>query len=194
MAKCRKCGKSGLFLRIDRRGLCSDCAEQRRNELYKLCNNPDHALVLNPSRNLTDQAVAEMVQSTVSNALRILRDCARIVESTANTETFYSRFDLLRHQLDYLGRFEKTDPTIFSQDRPSDIAPHFAAAASDAEVKMWKRKFDSVVEKIVDYKTDKGKQNAINKFSEEIALYESRMSPAAKESAAQLKNQLKKYL
>lgn len=66
MAKCLKCGKRGLFLKINDKGLCANCeseeiAEARAQYLKKLedklkkewdslCNLPKHRITLNPDK------------------------------------------------------------------------------------------------------------------------------------------------
>lgn len=185
MAKCNKCGKKGLLLKIDRHGLCQDCAQNRLNELFSLANQASPSLHI--SINLTEQSVMSFVRTTIDNSNRIILDSAALIETTDNPNTFYSRLELLRKHIKYLVNFEVKEPSLFQASSPTLIAAQMDEVANKSESDMWKRCFEATMVKVDKLKTEKGKRNAINKYFDIASQYDNIMSPSAKKTIATLK-------
>lgn len=185
MAKCVRCGKKGLFLKVNQRGMCPDCAEQRLKDLYALANQASPALHIAPK--LSEQMVMGFVKTTIENSNRIILDSAAIIETTNNPDTFYSRLDLLRKHMRYLVSFDAMEPSLFAGERPAAIAAQMDEVVKKSESDMWKRCFEATMEKVDKLKTEKGKKNAINKFFELASQYDSITSATTKETISNLK-------
>ena len=181
MAKCIKCGKKGLFLHIDKRGLCEECAQIRLADLYKAANDIQaNALVLNIPKRQSEQVVMKMVIESINNSIRILSDSANIVEKTKNPETFYSRRNELYKHADRLMRFEQVDPSLFKGMKPSEMAQKMYGELEQGEAELWERCYVNAIEKADKLKTEKGRLNAINKYFDMVKQYEKVLSPKAR--------------
>ena len=185
MAVCKQCGKKGLFLRVDNRGFCQQCAQKRLNDLLVLAN--EHNSVFKFPVKVTEQAVMANVISSINSSKRIMADSAALIESTNNPDTFYTRLELLRKQIKYLVSFEMIDPSLFPGDSPAVISTQMDIVAKKSESAMWKRYFEATMEKVDKLKTDKSKRNAINKFFDLASQYDNQLSADAKATIANLK-------
>jgi hypothetical protein len=194
MAKCKQCGKSGLFLRVDKRGLCPDCADQRLKALRAFAANPyEGVLVLGKSTKLNEVSILSAVSDQHKNIVRILTDSAKIMENTKDPSTFYSRKEIARREFLALVRLEKIDPSLFSSS-PAESYSNFEAVAGDSESKMWARAFEGTVSKIGSLKTDRAKANAASKYLEMLDQYDSKMSPQAVKVVSAHREMLRAYL
>ena len=66
-------------------------------------------LVMKDSPNrlvMSKKQLLTMTAQIVENDLRIVNDCQRILQTTKNYETFYTRLDLLEEKLVHLKQFE----------------------------------------------------------------------------------------
>ena len=178
MSVCKKCGRKGLLLRVDRTGLCDACARARRAGLYHLCFEDKAG---DPPRKLTDEAIRRAAIQRAENLLRIVMESARLLETTAKPETFYSRLGQLTQRLDDLARFEAVDPTLFAAGLPSALRPEIDAAASEAETRMWSRAYEAMMDRAGGLKTDKARANAVARFFDNARGYEAQMGGAARQ-------------
>lgn len=144
MAKCTRCGKKGLFLKLYRNAYCADCMsaiheeESRVGEPAPITSRPK-APVQNtisfqsPSdwkiqlQNITcnmnhsrlvvsDSQLQTAAAMYIENRLRIVKDCISILNSTKNPDTFYKRRDLLLKNMDELCEIERIRPQLFTQN------------------------------------------------------------------------------
>lgn len=108
--------------------------------------------------------------------LEILNDCAEIMQTTSNPEIFFSRYDLYIQKLNLLSSAEQ-DGIHFEGDSPTKKLSEITREHEKMELinEMIDRYWNKTLAKMQTLKTDKGKQNQIAKFKEELSRYDSQM-------------------
>lgn len=176
MAQCVQCGRKGLFLKVNGRGLCDSCNQSRLESLFVLSNSgPGVKYDGIIPRGLSEPAVMKMLSDKVNNALRIVVDCSNIINTTSYPPTFYERESLLRAQLEYLIAIYAVDNKVFPKASPKALQDEFERSYQADEEKMWRRYFDQTMDRVVTLKTDKGKSGAIKKFFDMAEQYSTKM-------------------
>lgn len=137
---------------------------------------------------------AEQIQRVRANAkmeseqlLKILNDCTNLVNTTKSPEVFFGRYDLLLETLKKLSSLELTGIYKNSPELPSEALPRiqgiFAAATND----FIDRSFEAAQEKAGKLKTEKGKQNALRRYFDDMEQYTDRMESESVDYLASLK-------
>lgn len=112
--------------------------------------------------------------------LQILNDCAEIMQTTANPETFFFRYELYIEKLSILSNAEN-DGINFEGDSPTDKLAEITKEYEKVKLinEMIDRYWNKTLVKMQTLKTDKGKENQIAKFKEELSKYELKMPKAS---------------
>ena len=73
-----------------------------------------------PKLIMTEKQLKKTTLLQAQNDIRIIQDSAKLIDSTTNVETFFSRFELLNKHVEHLIMLE---PYLsFSGERPSQMA------------------------------------------------------------------------
>lgn len=181
MALCVQCGRKGLFLKVNSRGLCESCNRSRLESLFVLSNSvPGVQYNGIIPRGLSESAVMKMLSDKVNNSLRIVLDCSNIINTTSYPPTFYDRESLLQAQLEYLVAIYAVDSSIFPNASPQVLWDECKRSYQMDEERMWRRYFDQTMDHVVNLKTDKGKSGAIKKFFDMAEQYSAKMDVKTK--------------
>lgn len=113
----------------------------------------------------------------LQNDLRILNDCASLIEKTVNPDVFFSRFDLYYEKLSILADAQKRKIVVVKGD---NIAKKYSklntpTAKADEINTFIKRYWDSTCSKSQKLKTEKGKNNCFENFKSSLSNYDSRL-------------------
>ncbi len=113
----------------------------------------------------------------LQNDLRILNDCASLIEKTVNPDVFFSRFDLYYEKLSILASAQKQKIVIVKGDNISKKYSKLntPAAKADKINTFIKRYWDSTCSKSQELKTERGKNNCFEKFKSSLSAYDSRL-------------------
>lgn len=130
---------------------------------------------------LTKEQLIQMTQVQIGNTNRIIQDCIKILSETKSPDTYFSRLDLFKIQIQH---FEKlTSSAQKCVDFDSALTSELARLTStlDKELqneicKLIDRSFADTIEKAKVLKTEKGKINRYIKLYESFLLYQDRMS------------------
>lgn len=108
--------------------------------------------------------------------LEILNNCAEIFQTTSNPDTFFSRYDLYVQKLKLLSGAEQ-DGVNFEGDSPTKKLSEITREHDKMELvnEMIDRYWNKTVVEIQKLKTNKGKQNKVSKFKENLSCYNSKM-------------------
>lgn len=108
--------------------------------------------------------IREQAKEQADQWLKIVYDCAELVNTTKNPDVFFPRYELM---LEYLGKLSGLECTgIFSNSRelPSVALARVEAQFSTATNDFINRSFEAAREDAATLKTEKGKANAIKRF------------------------------
>lgn len=123
-----------------------------------------------PNKLLLDEIQLRNISAEqVNNDLRIMQDCANIVNSTRNPEIYFARFHLLQETALHLTKFEKYIP--FSGASPTETLLDINLTKQKSIHSFLIRYFDMVCQKANKLKTQKGKSNQYKKFYESLTPY-----------------------
>ena len=181
MARCINCGEKGMFLKVNANGLCDQCFQSRLQSLFILAHSsPGQVYSGDVPRGLSPQSVMRMLSDSFENSMRIIVSSGKIINESSYPPTFYERMDLLKSHLEYLVSIQAVDSSLFPKVSPVALRDEYYRSYPLDEEKMWRRYFDQTMDRIVDMKTDRGKQNAITKFFDVVSQYEPRMQDNTK--------------
>lgn len=122
---------------------------------------------------MNQKQLQELSDQQASNDLRIIQDCIKIIEETVNTETFFTRLELLKERSRHLKtlepyvKFSGASPTAALNEVLNDEQPAIYALIS--------RCYNSAFDKAEKLKTEKGKKNQYQKIYESLDLYRDKM-------------------
>ena len=114
----------------------------------------------------------QLISITKSQALRdmeIIDDCIRLVKETKNVETFFGRLELLENKSIHLSSLEKY--LDFTGAKPSQALQEFNEEKQIAIKEFLIRYFTSIMDKMDNLKTERGKINQIQKFYNSLTPY-----------------------
>lgn len=143
----------------------------KKQRLLKLQNlmMPGHNHLLMSESQLLNQAA-----QICSQRLKILNDSASIVNSTTNVDTFFSRYDLLYEEANYLVPFEPF--VAFRGSTPTQLIEQFDAKYDSAIMDLINRCYEATRNKAEAMKTEKGRVNQFVKLFLSLAEYELEMN------------------
>ena len=133
--------------------------------LNKLFGRPDKSVLL----------------ASLQRELDLVNESARIIDSTVNPETFFSRLDFYMERLKFLADKQREGIRGIKIEGESFTEKYKTMSSHEEQTfhinkfidRMWK---DTTI-KAEKLKTDKGKQNRYKKFVEELSKYEYRLPP-----------------
>lgn len=112
--------------------------------------------------------------------LKIIADCAELVNTTVNPDVFFSRYNLMLEHLETLAGFECTGIFDNSHELPSETFLRVEAQFEAATNEFLNRSFEAAKSHADSLKTESGKKNAIKRYFENMENYISRMSGESK--------------
>lgn len=121
------------------------------------------------------QKIAEGIRAEAKvqadSSLKIVNDCANLVNTTVNPAVFFPRYNLLLEHLEALSGLECTGIFANSKELPSTAflrtEAQFAAATND----FIDRSFEAAKTRADSLKTEKGRTNAIRRYFEDMEKY-----------------------
>lgn len=104
------------------------------------------------------------------NCFRIMDDCSYLLQSTMKPDTFFSRLDLMKQQIEYLKEISQNPNLTFSS--PIDELEATLNQESDEMVYDFiVRYYEDMATKADELKTDKGRRNRYQKFFDTLDSY-----------------------
>lgn len=107
--------------------------------------------------------------------LRIVNDCATLVNTTVNPEVFFYRYDLMLENIEKLASIEKI--VHFSGKKPSAQLKELRAQKERETDTFIDRAHQAALEHAVSLKTEKGRDAAMQRFFRSMDPYVDRMTP-----------------
>lgn len=134
---------------------------------------------------LTKQQLLDSTQLIVDNHSRIIQDCVRLVNNTLTPGVFFDRYDMLISEMSALIKFE----TFYAFNKSiTEQVKTLKENRVKNEIAFINKYFSSVLEAAKSLKTQKARDNRIQKFFSTMENYENRMSQEAWEQLLDLKN------
>lgn len=104
------------------------------------------------------------------NCFRIMDDCSYLLQSTMKPDTFFSRLDLMKQQIEYLKEISQNPNLTFSS--PIDeMEVTFNQEADEIVHDFIIRYYEDMATKADELKTDKGRRNRYQKFFDSMDSY-----------------------
>ena len=128
-----------------------------------------------PSKVISKQDVADEIRKQAKEraqgSLKIVRDCAELVNTTINPEVFFSRYNLMLEHLETLAGLECTGIFSNSPELPSEAFLRLESQFATETNTFLDRSFDSAKAHADTLKTETGKKNAIKRYFENMEKY-----------------------
>lgn len=103
--------------------------------------------------------------------LKVVKDCAEIVNTTVNPEVFFERYNLMLTHLESLAGLECTGIFDNSPELPSEAFLRIEAQYDAATNDFLDRSFEKAKGHANTLKTDAGKKNAIKRYFDNMEKY-----------------------
>lgn len=103
--------------------------------------------------------------------LKIVNDCAELVNTTKNPAVFFSRYELMLDHLEKLAGLECTGIFANSKELPSEAFLRIEAMFPTETNAFIARALEAAKTKAETLKTERGKTNAIRRFFEDMEKY-----------------------
>ena len=123
---------------------------------------------------MSEQQLRNASNQQAQNDLRIMNDCKKIIESTLDPETFFSRLNLLVEKGEHLCKLEEY--ISFSGASPSAALSEIKAEYQEAIKQFLVRYFCDTFDKAEALKTQNGKNGRYKKFYDSLQPYYSVMN------------------
>jgi len=123
---------------------------------------------------MNEQQLRNASNQQAQNDLRIMNDCKKIIESTLDPETFFSRLNLLVEKGEHLCKLEEY--ISFSGASPSAALSEIKAEYQEAIRQFLIRYFCDTFDKAEALKTQNGKNGRYKKFYDSLQPYYSVMN------------------
>lgn len=118
---------------------------------------------------MTEQQLKSATIQQAENDLRIIRDCAALVEKTTNPEVFFMRLNLLIEKSKHLTNFEQY--ISFSGASPAAAYHEALQNYNEAINQFLIRYFSETFNKAESLKTEKGRIGKYQKFYDSLQKY-----------------------
>lgn len=134
------------------------------------------ALIVGMINNKADSNIAEDMEydrnvEEANSYLKQINDSIRIVNTTKNPETFFSRYNFILERFPQL--IDTLSKVSYSGDNPAERLVEFKENKTSSFNDFINRYYEEVLLKINNLKTEKAKINNANKFYESLVKYES---------------------
>ena len=124
--------------------------------------------------------------------IEILNDCAELINTTTNINTFFSRYDIYIEKITFLSQLEKF--VNIEGESPSTKMKEITQEYQQTLIDFINRYWDNVLQKAASLKTAKGKQNQYKKFEESFNSYSHKIPENIKDYISMLVQEQKKFL
>lgn len=118
---------------------------------------------------MTEQQLRQFTTQQAQNDLRIINDCARLVQTTTKPDVFFSRLQLLWEKSEHLAKLEKY--ISFSGASPSAAFAEVRENHQTAITEFLIRYFSETFDKAEAMKTEKGRIGKYQKFYDSLQDY-----------------------
>lgn len=108
--------------------------------------------------------------------LKIVKDCAELVNTTVNPEVFFMRYNLMLEHLESLAGLECTGIFENSPELPSEAFSRIEAQFTTETNAFLERSFDKAKAHADTLKTESGKKNAIKRYFDDMEKHTIHMS------------------
>jgi hypothetical protein len=166
-----------------------DFFKSNKNENSKLIDLQNIIFNSNSTKlEVNRKQLNDALSKYVFNHSKIVNDCVNLIGSTIDPKTFFTRFDLLTTHLKALSKVE--NHYSFSGISPS---AQFKKLLTDKEMMInafIDKSYKKLLSKASSLKTEKAKQNNINKFFDNMYSYKNNMSSLNIEHLEKLKNSI----
>lgn len=163
----------GLFDFIKKKSNEKKAEEQRkRDDLLRW-----QRIVMPDSPNeliMTEMQLKAFTQHHAANELRIVNDCASLIETTLNPDVFFMRLNLMMEKTKHLASLETF--INFIGDSPSEAYEKFANNYQETVKQFLIRYFSDIFDKAETMKTEKGKLGKYQKFYDSLQQHYSYMN------------------
>lgn len=130
------------------------------------------------------QRLAEKIRAQAKEraqgSLKIIADCAELVNTTVNPDVFFPRYNLMLNHLEDISGLECTGIFDNSPELPSETFLRVEAQFEAATNEFLDRSFEAAKAHADSLKTESGKKNAIKRYFENMEKYISHMSGESK--------------
>ena len=158
----------GLFDFIKKKIEANAEAERQRKE--RLLQWQRLVMPQNPNQlNMTEQQLTAITQQQAANDLRIVNDCAKLVESTIKPDVFFMRLQLLLETAEHLCALEQY--IKFYGASPAAAFDEVRQNYQLAIRKFLERYFSDTFDKAESMKTEKGRIGKYQKFYDSLQEY-----------------------
>lgn len=144
---------------------------QKKQELLNL-----QALVLNRQEKrlvLSEKQIYQAAKDITNNNIRIIKDCANILDDTVNPDTFFSRYNLMIENSSKLIRFE---PYLIDDNNWTETHKNLVYKKQSYIYAFINRYLLSTINKVNGLKTEKAKLRNIQNFFQSLEEYKREMS------------------
>ncbi len=135
-----------------------------------------------PKKLLQTKLILTSCDSLLSQHMRIINDCTELINSTTNLETFFSRYDTLIGEYQYLVSYEPF-VQIKGCNEPSDFLNRYQSSNTRYQTKFIDRCYNQALIKADSMKTEQGKHNQF------VKMYDTLQSASYK-----MTNEAQRYL
>ncbi len=131
----------------------------------------------------TEASMLGFLRMQISGATHQTQDTLKILNSTANPDTFYPRVDFARQRLDFLCRVQAFDSKLLPFDARK-ILRDLERLLPRQESDMWQRAYDKAVETARQRKTREAQIRPFEKLFNFADQYSDRIGPQAAKTLA----------
>lgn len=115
-------------------------------------------------------------KARAQGSLKIIADCAELVNTTVNPDVFFPRYNLMLNHLEDISGLECTGIFDNSPELPSETFLRVEAQFEAATNEFLDRSFEAAKAHADTLKTESGKKNAIKRYFENMEKYIVHMS------------------
>lgn len=126
----------------------------------KLLAEPSNRLIMNANR------LKSVTEQQIQNDIRIILDSEKIITTSKNAETFFTRLNLMEEKMKHAASLEEY--ISFNSLKPSEALKQFYLEKDEIIMEFLKRYYIALLEKTDSLKTEKAKINQCRKFREAL--------------------------
>lgn len=115
----------------------------------------------------------------IERHITIANDCVQLINSTANPDVFFDRYDLLTKELIWLSAY-RSNPILSGED-PRVALKRITKQREEATNQFVERSFYKELNSGNELKTDQGRKNRLIRYFEKMQEYDSQLFPSTHE-------------
>lgn len=119
--------------------------------------------------------------------LTIAHESAEIVNTTVKPDVFFERYDLMISELEWLS--SKMPRSVFSGEKPWMALVRIRAQREQETNRFIKRSYDAAVKGANQLKTERGRQNRISRYFDDMHQYNEYLYPSSQDLLSTLRSQ-----